>query len=188
MNLQLPVQKIRTDNDTEFKNKVLDAYLESVGISHTFSAAPTPQQNGVVERRNRTLVEATRTMLAYSKLPLFLWAEAIDTACFTQNRSIVNKRFGKTPYELINNRIPNIKFLRVFGCRCFILNDREDRGKLSAKSDEAVFIGYSKNSAAYRGINKRTKIVNESVNVSFDENVEMVSEYDNSEPGLTGVY
>ena len=82
---------------------------------------------------------------------------------FTQNRSIINKRFGKTPYELINKRIPNIKFFRVFDCRRFILNDKEDRGKLSAKADEVVFIGYSKNSAAYREFNKRTKIVNESV-------------------------
>ena len=82
----------------------------------------------MVERQNRTLVEVARTMLAYSKLPLFLWAEAVDTTCFTQNRSIVNKRFGNTSYEPINNRIPNIKFFRVYGCRCFILNDRVDRG------------------------------------------------------------
>lgn len=102
MNLQLSVETIRTDNDTKFKNKVLGSYLESVRITHTFSAARTPQQNGVVERRNRTFVEAARTMLTQSKLPLFLWAETIDIACFTQNRSIINKCFGKTPYEIID--------------------------------------------------------------------------------------
>ncbi|KAJ9541501.1 hypothetical protein OSB04_028007 [Centaurea solstitialis] len=94
VNLQSQVQKIRSDHGTEFKNKVLGGYLESVGIKHTFAAVRTPQQNGVVERRNRTLVEAARTMLAYSKLPMFLWAEAVDTACYTQNRSIVNNRMA----------------------------------------------------------------------------------------------
>nr|GEV18910.1 integrase, catalytic region, zinc finger, CCHC-type, peptidase aspartic, catalytic [Tanacetum cinerariifolium] len=93
----------------------------------------TPQQNGVVERRNRTLVEAARTMLTFANLPLFLWIEAITTACFTQNRSIIHKRFDKTPYELINKRKPNIKFFRVFGCRCYLLNDYEDVGKLKEK-------------------------------------------------------
>nr|GEZ41483.1 retrovirus-related Pol polyprotein from transposon TNT 1-94 [Tanacetum cinerariifolium] len=90
----------------------------------------TPQQNGVMERRNQTLVEAARTMLSFVNLPSFLWAEAIATACFTQNRSIIHKRFDKTPYELINKRKPNIKFFRVFGCRCYLLNDYEDVGKL----------------------------------------------------------
>ncbi|KAJ9540987.1 hypothetical protein OSB04_027493 [Centaurea solstitialis] len=187
VNLQSQVQKIRSDHGTEFKNKVLGGYLESVGIKHTFAAVRTPQQNGVVERRNRTLVEAARTMLAYSKLPMFLWAEAVDTACYTQNRSIVNNRFGKTPYELINNQVPNIGHFRVFGCRCFVLNDREDRHKLQEKSDEAIFIGYSKNSIAYRVYNKRTKMVMESSNVKFDPYAEMASEHDSSEPGLTGV-
>ncbi|KAJ9558506.1 hypothetical protein OSB04_013120 [Centaurea solstitialis] len=187
VNLQSQVQKIRSDHGTEFKNKVLGGYLESVGIKHTFAAVRTPQQNGVVERRNRTLVEAARTMLAYSKLPMFLWAEAVDTACYTQNRSIVNNRFGKTPYELINNQVPNIGHFRVFGCRCFVLNDREERHKLQAKSDEAIFIGYSKNSIAYRVYNKQTKMVIESSNVKFDPYAEMASEHDSSEPGLTGV-
>ncbi|KAJ9551704.1 hypothetical protein OSB04_015749 [Centaurea solstitialis] len=187
VNLQSQVQKIRSDHGTEFKNKVLGGYLESVGIKHTFAAVRTPQQNGVVERRNRTLVEAARTMLTYSKLPMFLWAEAVDTACYTQNRSIVNNRFGKTPCELINNQVPNIGHFRVFGCRCFVLNDREDRHKLQAKSDEAIFIGYSKNSIAYRVYNKRTKLVMESSNVKFDPYAEMASEHDSSEPGLTGV-
>ncbi|KAJ9560607.1 hypothetical protein OSB04_005767 [Centaurea solstitialis] len=187
VNLQSQVQKIRSDHGTEFNNKVLGGYLESVGIKHTFAAVRTPQQNGVVERRNRTLVEAARTMLAYSKLPMFLWAEAVDTACYTQNRSIVNNMFGKTPYELINNQVPNIAHFRVFGCRCFVMNDREDRDKLQAKSDEAIFIGYSKNSIAYRVYNKRTKMVIESMNVKFDPYAEMASDHDSSEPGLTGV-
>lgn len=134
--LQLPVQKVRSDNGTEFKNEVLQSYLQSVGISHNFSAVRTPQQNGVVERKNRTLVEAARTMLAISNLPMHFWAEAVSTACFTQNRTIINKRLNKTAYEIINNRKPNIRFLRVFGCRCFVMNDRDTLGKFEKKADE----------------------------------------------------
>nr|GFB01205.1 hypothetical protein [Tanacetum cinerariifolium] len=140
-----------------------------VGITQQFSAARTPQQNGVVKRRNQTLVEAARTMLTFANLPLFLWAEAIAIACFTQNCLIIHKRFNKTPYELINKRKPNIKFFRVFGCRCYLLNDYEDVGKLKAKKDIGVFVGYSKETAAFRIYNKRTRKIHESVNVNFDE-------------------
>nr|GFB39352.1 retrovirus-related Pol polyprotein from transposon TNT 1-94 [Tanacetum cinerariifolium] len=141
-----------------------------VGITQQFSAARMPQQNGVVERRNRTLVEAARTMLTFVNLPLFLWAEAIVTACFTQNHSIIYKRFDKTPYELINKRKLNIKFFCVFECRCYLLNDYEDVGKLKAKGDIRVFVGYSKES-----------------NVNFDEISEMASKQFSLEPGLSNL-
>nr|GFB92870.1 putative ribonuclease H-like domain-containing protein [Tanacetum cinerariifolium] len=121
---------IRTDNVTKFKNQVLKEYFDSVGISHQVSSVRTPQQNGVVEHKNRTLVEAARTMLIFSRVPLFLWAEAIATACFTQNHSIVYRRFNKTPYELINGKKPDISFLHVFGALCYPKNDREDIRKL----------------------------------------------------------
>ncbi|KAI3745964.1 hypothetical protein L6452_08379 [Arctium lappa] len=141
--------------------------------------------NGVVERRNRTLVEAARTMLSQSDLPLFLWAEAVSTACHTQNRSMIHRRFQKTPYELINNKTPTIKYFHIFGCKCFVLNDRESLNKFSAKADEGIFIGYSSTSAAYRVYLKKSQTVVESVNVTFDE--EMASEQLNSEPVITGV-
>nr|GEZ74072.1 integrase, catalytic region, zinc finger, CCHC-type, peptidase aspartic, catalytic [Tanacetum cinerariifolium] len=144
VHLQLQVQRIRTDNGMKFKNKTLAKFFDDVGITQQFSAARTPQQNGVVEKRNQTLVEAERTMLTFANLPLFLWPEAIATTCFTQNRSIIHKRFDKTPYELMNKRKPNIKFFRMFGCRCYLLNDYEDVGKLKAKGDIGVFVGYSK--------------------------------------------
>nr|GFB44120.1 hypothetical protein [Tanacetum cinerariifolium] len=120
--------RVRTDNGTEFKNKTLAKFFDEVGISQQFSAIRTPQQNGVVERRNRNLVKAARTMLTFPNLPSFLWAEAIAIACFTQNCSIIHKRFDKTPYELINKRKLNTKFFCVFGCRCYLLNDYEDVG------------------------------------------------------------
>nr|GFA10272.1 integrase, catalytic region, zinc finger, CCHC-type, peptidase aspartic, catalytic [Tanacetum cinerariifolium] len=133
--LQSPVIIIRTDNGTELKNQTLKVYFDSVGISHQISSVRTPQQNGVVKRRNRTLVEAARTMLIFSRAPLFLWAEAISTACFTQNRSIIHRRFNKTPYELINGRKLDISFLHVFSALCYPKNDREDIEKLGAKGE-----------------------------------------------------
>nr|GEV55272.1 hypothetical protein [Tanacetum cinerariifolium] len=152
-----------------------------------FSAARTPQQNGVVERRNRTLVEAARTMLTFANLSLFLWSEAIATACITQNRLIIHKRFDKTPYELMNKRKPNIKFFQVFGCRCYLLNDYDDVGKLKTKGDIGVFVGYSKESASFIIYNKQTRKIHESVNVNFDEILEMASKQFSLEPGLTNL-
>nr|GEZ11424.1 hypothetical protein [Tanacetum cinerariifolium] len=125
----------------------------------------TPQQNGVVERRNRTLVEAARTMLIFANIPLFLWAEAIAIACFPQNHLIIHKCFDKTPYELMNKRKPNIKFFCVFGCRCYLFNDYDDVGKLKAKGDIGVFVVYSKESASFKIYNKRTRKIHESVNI-----------------------
>nr|GFC82982.1 retrovirus-related Pol polyprotein from transposon TNT 1-94 [Tanacetum cinerariifolium] len=113
---------------------VLKDYFDTVGISHQMSSVRTPQQNRVVERRNQTSVEAARTMLIFSRAPLFLWAEAIATACFTQNRSIIYRQFNKTSYEFINGRKPDISFLHVFGALCYPKNDRKDIGKLVAKA------------------------------------------------------
>ncbi|KAJ9561513.1 hypothetical protein OSB04_006673 [Centaurea solstitialis] len=173
--LKLPVQTVRSDNGTEFKNQVLKGFYNSLGITQTFSAARTPEQNGVVERRNRTLVEAARSMLAQSQLPQYLWAEAVNTACYTQTRSIIHRRFGKTPYHVLFGRIPNIDYFKVFGCPCFVLNETENRGKFGPKSDEMIFVGYSDCSVAYRVFNKKSRVVYESVNVRFDPFVELSS-------------
>nr|GEZ40171.1 hypothetical protein [Tanacetum cinerariifolium] len=132
--LQSPVIIIRTDNGTKFKNQVPKEYFDTVGISHQMSSVRTPQQNGIVERQNRTLVEAARTMLIFFRAPLFLWAKAIATACFTQNYFIIHRRFNKTPYELINGKKSDILFLYVFGALCYPKNDREGIGKLGAKA------------------------------------------------------
>nr|GEW08325.1 putative ribonuclease H-like domain-containing protein [Tanacetum cinerariifolium] len=186
--LQSPFIIIRTDNDTEFKNQVLKEYFDTVGISHQMSSVRTPQQNGVVKRRNWTLVEAVRTMLIFSRASLFLWAEAIATVCFTQNHCIIHLRFNKTPYELINGRIPDISFLHVFGALCYLKNDREDIGKLGAKGDIGFFIGYSADSCAYRIYNQRTKKIMETMNVLFDELLSMAFEQRGSKLGLQTMY
>ncbi|GJT91353.1 retrovirus-related pol polyprotein from transposon TNT 1-94 [Tanacetum coccineum] len=182
--LQSPVIIIRTDNGIKFKNQILKEYFDCVGISHQASSVRTHQQNGVVERRNKTLVEAARIMLIFSCAPLFLWAEAIATACYTQNRSIIHRRFNKTPYELINGRKPDIYFLHVFGALCYPKNDREDIRKLGAKGDIGFFIGYSADSCAYRVYNQRTKKIMETMNVTFDELSAMAFEQRSSKPGL----
>nr|GFB05249.1 retrovirus-related Pol polyprotein from transposon TNT 1-94 [Tanacetum cinerariifolium] len=123
-------------------------------------------------------------MLIFSRASLFLWAEAIATACFTQNRSIIHRRFNKTPYELINGRKPDILFLHVFGALCYPKNDREDIGKLGAKGDIGFFIGYSADSCAYRIYNRRTKKIMETMNVSFDELSTMAFKQRSLKPGL----
>nr|GFB53003.1 retrovirus-related Pol polyprotein from transposon TNT 1-94 [Tanacetum cinerariifolium] len=123
-------------------------------------------------------------MLIFSRAPLFLWAEAIATACFTQNRSIIHRRFNKTPYELINGKKSDISFLHVFGALCYPKNDREDIRKLGAKGDIGFFIGYSADSCAYRIYNRRTKKIMETMNVSFDELSAIAFEQRSSKPGL----
>ncbi|GJU05448.1 retrovirus-related pol polyprotein from transposon TNT 1-94 [Tanacetum coccineum] len=148
--LNAPVWNIHTDNGTEFVNQTLRSYYKSVVISHETLVARSPQQNGVVERRNHTLVEAARTMLIYAKAPLFLWAEAVATACYTQNRSIIWHRHRKNPYELLHDRKPDLSYLHVFGALCYPNNDSEDLGKLQAKVDIGIFIGYAPKKKAYR--------------------------------------
>nr|GEU99219.1 hypothetical protein [Tanacetum cinerariifolium] len=130
----------------------------------------TPQQNGVAKRRNRILIEATRTMLTDAKLLVTFWAEAVNTACYVQNRVLVNKSQNKTPYELFNGRTPAIGFLKPFGCHVMILNTLDHLGKFEAKGDECYFIGYSMSSKAFRVFNKRTKRVEENLHVDFLEN------------------
>nr|GEV75896.1 putative ribonuclease H-like domain-containing protein [Tanacetum cinerariifolium] len=133
--LNATVRNIPTDNGTEFFNQTLRSYYKSVGISHETSVARTPQQNGVVERQNRTLVEAARTLLIYAKAPLFLGADVVATACYTQNRSIIRRHHGKTPYELLHDRKPDLSYLHVFDALCYPTNDSENLGKLKAKVD-----------------------------------------------------
>ncbi|GJU57734.1 putative ribonuclease H-like domain-containing protein [Tanacetum coccineum] len=164
------VKVIRCDNGTEFKNKEMNQFCERKGIKREFSVARTPQQNGVAERKNRTLIEAARTMLADSKLPTTFWAEAVNTACYVQNRVLVTKPHNKTPYELFLGRKPALGFMRPFGCPVTILNTIDHLGKFDGKADEGFFVGYSINSKAFRVFNSRTRIVEENLHVQFSEN------------------
>ncbi|GJW20171.1 retrovirus-related pol polyprotein from transposon TNT 1-94 [Tanacetum coccineum] len=134
-NMKAQGLKIQSDNGTEFKNASLRSFYEKLGILHQKLTARMPQQNCFVEHRNRTLVEATRIMLIFFKLPKFLWAEAISIACLTRNRSLVHTRYNKTPYELIKGRKPNVQYFHVFGSLCYSTNDRDDLGKMKPKTD-----------------------------------------------------
>nr|GEW52666.1 hypothetical protein [Tanacetum cinerariifolium] len=160
---------------TEFLNKTLNAFFKEEGIEHQTSTARTLEQNGVDERRNRTLVEAARTMLSASQLPLFFCAEAIATACYTQNRSIIIPTHGKTPYHIINDRKPSIKHLHIFCCICYITKDGENLDKMKEKGEQCILVGYSTQSKGYRVYNKRTRMIVESIHVRFDE-IKEVSE------------
>ena len=161
---------IRSDNGTEFKNYTLDEFLSDEGIKHQYSAPYTPQQNGVAERKNRTLMDAARTMMAEFKSPYNFWAEAINTACHASNRLYLRKGLNKTPYEILTGNKPNLKYFRVFGCKCFILKKGVRLSKFEARAYEGIFVGYATNSHAYRVLNKSTGLIEETCNVEFDEN------------------
>nr|GFB30537.1 retrovirus-related Pol polyprotein from transposon TNT 1-94 [Tanacetum cinerariifolium] len=162
--------------------EALHAYFAAEGILHQTSVARTPEQNGIVKRQNCTLVEAARTMLSAAKVPLFFWAEAIATACFTQTRYLVIPRHEKTPYHIINDQKPLVKFFHIFGSICYIVRDGENLDKMKEKGDECIFIGYSTQSRAYRVFNKRTRVIMESIHVNFDELSLMALDQISSDP------
>ncbi|KAI3665306.1 hypothetical protein L6452_43930 [Arctium lappa] len=139
----LRVKVIRSDNGTELKNNDLNSFCEEKGIERQYSASRTPQQNGVAERRNRTLIEAARSLLADSKLPITFWAEAVNTACYVQNRVLVVKSQDKTPYKLFKKKKPFIGFFKPFGCPCTILNTKTHLGKFDSKAEDGFLVGYS---------------------------------------------
>ncbi|GJR88500.1 putative ribonuclease H-like domain-containing protein [Tanacetum coccineum] len=168
--LNQKVKTIRCDNGTEFKNKDVIEFCGSKGIKREYSNARTPQQNGVAERKNRTLIEAARTMLADSFLPNTFWAEAVSTACYVLNRVLVTKPHNKTPYELLTGKIPIISYIRPFGCHVTILNTIDHLGKFAGKSDEGFLVGYSLQSKAFRVYNLETKRVEENLYITFLEN------------------
>ena len=175
--MKLPVCRIRSDHGTEFTNSTLENFLSDKGINHNFFAPHTPQQNGVVERRNRTLVEVARSMLNLANLPLYLWAGAVATACFTRNRCIINRRLNKTPYEAMNGRKPSIYFFHVFGAQCFVKNNKTQLNKFQPNADEAIFLGYSLRSKAFRVLNRRTQVIEENIDVSFEDHYIRNTEY-----------
>ncbi|GJY85949.1 putative ribonuclease H-like domain-containing protein [Tanacetum coccineum] len=169
------VKVIRSDNRTKFKNSIINQFCEMKGIKREFSMARTPQQNGVAQRKNRTLIEAARTMIVDTKLPTTFWAEAVNTACYVLNRVLVIKPHNKTPYELISGRPPLVDFMKPFGCPVAILNTRDHLGKFDGKADEGYFVRYSVVSNSIRVFNKRTRVVEETLNIRFLENTPNVN-------------
>ncbi|GJW24951.1 retrovirus-related pol polyprotein from transposon TNT 1-94 [Tanacetum coccineum] len=164
------IVSIRTDHGREFDNEVqFGEFCNANGITHNFSAPRTPQSNGVVERKNRTLQEMSRTMLNEQSLPQKFWCNVVDTSTYILNRILIRTILGKTPYEILRGRKPTLDYFRVFGSKCFILNTINYLTKFDPKSYEGVFLDYSQNSKAYIILNKHTRKIKESLNVTFDE-------------------
>jgi hypothetical protein len=166
---RLRIKKIRSDNGTEFMNSQIEGFLEEEGIKHEFSSPYTPQQNGVVERKNRTLLDMARTMLDEYKTPDRFWAEAINTACYSINWLYLHRILKKTSYDLLTGKKPNVSYFRVFGSKCFILVKRGRKSKFTPKTVEGFLLGYDSNTRAYRVFNKSTRLVEVSCDIVFDE-------------------
>lgn len=128
------IKVLRTDNGGEYTSKEFENYLKKEGIKHEYTVPKTPEQNGVAERMNRTLVEMVRSMLSDSKLPKKFWAEALSTASYIRNRSPTNAVEGMTPYEVLKGRKPNVKHLRIFGCDAFVHVPKDERFKMDSKA------------------------------------------------------
>jgi hypothetical protein len=165
----LRIKKIRSDNGMEFKNSQIEGFLEDEGIKLEFSSPYTPQQNGVVERKNRTLLDMARTMLDEYKTPNRFWAAAINTACYSINRLYLHRILKKTSYEILTGKKPNVSYFRVFGRKCFILVKRGRKSKFAPKALEGFLLGYDSNTRAYRVFNKSIGLVEVSCDIMFDE-------------------
>jgi transposase InsO family protein len=150
------VNRIRNDNDTEFKNTQVEDYLNEEGIKHEFSPPPpyTPQQNGVVERKNRTLIEMARIMLDEYKTSDRFWTEAVNMTCHATNYLYLHKLLKKTPYELLTDNKPNVSYFRVFRSMCYVLQKRSKSSKFAHKVYEGFLLSYDLNYRAYCIFNK----------------------------------
>nr|GFA46761.1 hypothetical protein [Tanacetum cinerariifolium] len=185
---------VKSINGTKYILVIVDDYSRFTWVKFLRSKDETPmfiikflkmiQQNRVVEKCNRTLIEAARTMLIYAQAPLFLWAEAVATTCYIHNRSIIRLRHGKTPNELLHSKLLDLSFFHVFGALCYPTNDRENLGKLKPKADIRIFIGYAPTKKAFCIYNRRTRRIIETIHVDFDELTAMASEQSSSGPAL----
>ncbi|WVZ97546.1 hypothetical protein U9M48_043072 [Paspalum notatum var. saurae] len=163
------MRAICSDNGGEFRNSRFKNFCRDLGLEHQFSSPYTPPQNGVVERKNRTLVEMARTMLDEHRTPRRFWAEAVNTACYIANQIFLRAFLGKTSYELRFGRQPSVKHLRAFGCRCFVLKKAGHLDKFEPRCLDGIFLGYASNSRAFRVWILEAKQVVETCEVSFDE-------------------
>jgi hypothetical protein len=163
------IKKIRSDNGKEFDNTNIYEYCDEIGIKHEVSATYTPQQNGVVERKNKTLITLARTMIDEYNTPERFWAEAINTSCYASNILFPHRLLEKTPYELLNGKKPDVSFFRVFGCKCYIYKKLHHLGKFQRHCDIGFLLGCSSKSKAYRVFNHSTSVVEETYDVEFDE-------------------
>src|SRR6266540_1981589 len=180
---EVKIKRIRSDNGSEFKNTSIEEFLDEEGIKHEFSAPYTPQQNGVVERKNRTLIEAARIMLDEYKTSNQFWAEAINTACHAVNSLYLHKILKKIAYELLTGNEPKVHYFRVFGSKCFILNKKSKSFQFAPKVDEGFMLGYGSNAYTYHVFNKTSGCVEIAKDVTFDESNGLQEQID---PSIVG--
>ncbi|GJV18928.1 integrase, catalytic region, zinc finger, CCHC-type containing protein [Tanacetum coccineum] len=173
--------RVASVNGKKYILIIVDDYSRFTWVKFLRSKDEAPD---FIIKRNHTLIEAARIMLIYVKAPLFLWAEAVATACYTQNCSIIRLRHGKTPYELLHDKLPDLSFFHVFGALCYPTNDSENLGKLQPKADIGIFIGYAPTKKAFRIYNRRTRRIIETIHVDFDELTAMASKHSSSGPAL----
>src|SRR6266498_3678124 len=163
------IVKIRSDNGSEFKNSHIDDYYDNHGIKHELSSTYTLEQNGVVERNNRTIISHSRTMIDEYGTSERFWAEVINVTCYASNSLYLHRLLKKTVYELLVGRKPNVSYFRVFGCKCYIYKKRQHLGKFQTRCDIGFMVGYSASSKAYRVYNESMGIIEETYDVEFDE-------------------
>jgi hypothetical protein len=163
------IKCLRFDNGGEFTSKEFMDYCRSQGIKRQFSIARTPQQNGVIERKNRTVQEMARTMLMDFKLTYIFWTQVVHTIVHIQNRVMLRNNTDKTPYELWKGGPTNVKHFRVFGSKCYIKREYGRMGKFDSHVDKGILVGYSSKKKTYKCYNLRLNKVVESINVRIDE-------------------
>ena len=163
------IARIRSDHGREFEYTKLATFYNDQGTHQEFSSPKTPQQNEIVEWKNRVVQKMAWVMLHNKNLPKSFWGEAVNIACHTLNRVYFRPDSKKTPYELWRGKKPVVKYFWIFGSDCYILHDRENLEKFNAKSDKRYFLGYSSTSRAYRVYNLRTKTIMESSNVVIND-------------------
>jgi hypothetical protein len=167
--IDMNIKCLRSDNGGEFVSKEFNNYYDKNGIKRHFCVTETPQQNGVVERKNRTVMEMERTMLNESRLNDMFWPQVVHTAVHILNRSFLRNNIDKTPYQLWKGRPTNIKKIRIFGSKCYIKRIDKNLGKLDSRTDEGILVGYSCSRKAYKFYNFRLRKIVESIDVRFDE-------------------
>ena len=163
------IKCLRSDNGGEYVSNEFNKFCDVNGIKRHFSVTETPQQNGVVERKNRTVVEMARTMLHEAKLSNVLWPQAIHTAVHILNRCLLRNNQSVTPYQMWKGRPANVKHFRIFGCKCYIKRVDPHLGKLDSRTDDGVLVGYSCSIKSYKCYNFRLRKIVEAIDVTFDE-------------------
>ena len=163
---------LRSDRGGEFTSKDFEVFCNDKGIKRQTSTPRTPLQNGIVERRNRSVIDCAKTLMMEKNVTLKYWREAVSTSIYSLNRVQINKGTNATPFELWYGHLPNVNHFKVFGCKCYILKESRN-DKFDAKSDEGIFLGYSTRIKAYKCLNVNTKKIVESENINFDEHIEV---------------